>query len=67
MPNFSQIIRSLVQTKIFPLSEEASEALLIMKNKLANTTLQPINESLPFTVETDASHVAIRATLNQNK
>ena len=66
VPNFSQIIRPLVQTKAFPLSEEASEAIRIMKNKLANATLQPINKSLLFTVETDASDFAIGATLNQN-
>ena len=66
VPNLSQIIRPLVETKAFPLSEEASEAIRIMKNKLANATLQLINESLPFTLETDASDFAIGATLNQN-
>ena len=37
-----------------------------MKNKLAEATLQPIDEAVPFTVETDASDFAIGATLNQN-
>ena len=37
-----------------------------MKDKLAKATLQPIDEAIPFTVETDASDFAISATLNQN-
>ena len=37
-----------------------------MKNKLSQATLQPIDEDLLFTVETDASDFAIAATLNQN-
>ena len=37
-----------------------------MINKLSQVTLQPIDEDLPFTVETDASNFAIAATLNQN-
>ena len=53
MPNFSQI--NGLQTKAFPLSNEASEALQILKNKLTNATSQPTNENLPFTEETDAS------------
>ena len=66
VPNFSAIIRPLVQTKTFPLSEEASQALREMKDKLAKATLQPIDEAIPFTVETDAPDFAISATLNQN-
>ena len=50
-PNFFHIIRPLVQTKTFPLLEKASEVLKIMKNKLVKATLQPIDETLPFTVE----------------
>ena len=38
----------------------------MIKNKLSQVTLQPIDEDLPFTVETDASDFAIAATLNQN-
>jgi len=63
--NFSDIICLLVQTKTFPLSEEAVRALKVMKTKLAEATLQPIDESVPFAVETDASDFAIGATLNQ--
>jgi len=48
-----------------PLDEDALRAIDIVKQDLASATLQPINESLPFTVETDASDFAI-ATLNQD-
>ena len=37
-----------------------------MKNKLSQAILQPIDEELPLTVETDASDFAITATLNKN-
>ena len=37
-----------------------------MKNKLADTTLQLIDEAVPFTIETNASDFTIAATLNQN-
>ena len=53
-----------MQTKTFSLSEEASQALLEIKDKLAKATLQPMDEAIPFTVETDASDIAISATLN---
>ena len=66
VPNFSDVIRPLVQNKHYPLPEEAANALQVMKNKLAEATLQPIDEAVPFTVETDASDFAIGATLNQN-
>ena len=41
-------------------------AFHVIKNKLSQATLQPIDEDLSFTVETDASDFAIAATLNQN-
>ena len=37
-----------------------------MKNKLADATLQPIDEAVPFIVETEASTFTIAAILNQN-
>ena len=64
--NFSDVIRLLVQNERYPLSEEASNALQVMKNKLAEATLQLIDETVPFAIETDASDFAIGATLNQN-
>jgi hypothetical protein len=36
-----------------------------LKKELLNTTLQSIDENLPFVVECDASEVAISAILNQ--
>ena len=66
VPNYSALIQSLVQTNSFPLSKDALNTFHVMKNKLSQATLQPIDEHLPFTVETNASDFAIAATLNQN-
>jgi len=63
---FSDTIRPLIQTNLFPLSNAALKAFDQIKSKLADATLQPIDEDAPFTVETDASDFAIGATLNQN-
>ena len=38
----------------------------MFKSELATVTLGVINEDVPFVVETDASNVALSATLNQN-
>ena len=48
------------------MSKDTLNAFHVIKNKLSQTTLQPIDEDLPFTVKTDASDFAIVATLNQN-
>ena len=66
VPNYSALIRPLVQTDLFPLSKDALNAFHVIKNKLSQATLQPIDEDLPFTVKTDALDFAIAATLNQN-
>ena len=66
VPNYSALIRPLVQNDLFPSSKDALNAFHVMKNKLSQATLQLIDEDLPFTVETDASDSAIAATLNQN-
>ena len=65
VPNYSALIRPLVQTDSFPLSKGALNAFHVIKNKLSQATLQSIDEDLPFTGETDASDFAIAATLNQ--
>ena len=64
MANFSDIIRPVAQTKTFSLSQDALKALQKMKSRLGDATLQPIDEAVPFTVETDASDYAIAAILH---
>jgi len=63
--NYSAIIRPLIKASL-PLDKDALRAINIVKQDLASATLQPINESLPFTVETDASDFATAASLNQD-
>ena len=66
IPNYSTTIRPLVQTVKLPLDVQAQKALIALKNQLARASLHTVDESTPFTVETDASDFAIAATLNQN-
>ena len=49
----------------FPLEMKVLEAFQQIKQELEVAALKPINESLPFEVECDASDVAISAALNQ--
>ena len=62
---YSEKVRPLIQTNTFPLSEEANNAFHTLKNDLSHATLQSIDESATFTVETDTSDFTISATLNQ--
>ena len=63
--DFSTKIKPLSEATSFPLSKEAVRSIAVLKENLGSVTLMAINETLPFTVETDASNVAISATLNQ--
>jgi len=65
LSNYSAKIRPLMKASL-PLNEDALRAIEIVKQDLASATLQPINKSLPFTVETDASAFSIAAFLNQD-
>ena len=65
IPNFSDKIQALVNTKNFPLSETALAAFNLLKKELMDATLYSVDESLPFVVECDASEVAISAVLSQ--
>ena len=38
-----------------------------MKNKLGEATLQPIDEAVPFIIESDTSNFTIAATLSTNR
>lgn len=64
--SFSQKIKPLVIVKEFPYSSEELQAFQALKREIAESVVCSINENVPFTVETDASQVAIAATLNQS-
>ena len=66
IPAFSDKIRPLVIVSKFPVNAEVVDAFQQLKQELSNVTLEAIDDDLPFTLETDASEVAISATLNQN-
>ena len=65
IPNYSDNIRPLLQSKSFPLEEGAAQAFNKLKSILADAALQSMDENVPFTVETDASNFCLSATLNQ--
>ena len=64
--NFSQKISLLTKVTSFPLTTEELESFKNLKSDVANSVVAAVNESAPFTVECDASHGAIAATLNQS-
>ena len=64
--NYSDKVRPLLQASTFPLNNEAIDAFNLLKKDVANAVVDCIDESIPFTVETDASDFSIAATLNQN-
>ena len=59
-------IRPLIHTEIFPVSNCAKRAFETLKKNLGNVTIMSIDQEQSFVLETDASNVAISATLNQN-
>ena len=63
---YSDKVKPLVSNTSFPLTENAMHAFEILKSELIDVSLMVINDKFPFVVETDASNVAISATLNQN-
>ena len=65
IPNYSLKIRPLLETTQFPLSSPALHCFNELKQEIVAATLHGIDETLPFTVETDASDFAIAAALNQ--
>ena len=63
--HFSDKIHVLNNVTKFLLNE-TQNALEDLQLELANPAMQPIDENIPFVVETDASGFAISATLNQD-
>ena len=64
--DFSTKIAPLNATETFPLSKTAELSFEMLRKGLLNACLQCINDDEPFTVECDASDLAIGATLNQS-
>ena len=64
---FLDKIKPLVITSKFSYRKEAVYAFNVLKNDLVNVTLEVIDDELAFTLETDASDVAISVTLNEKK
>lgn len=63
---FSDKIKNLKSTKIFPLSGEALLSFQTLKTDLINASLTAISDDLMFVVETDASHNSVSAVLSQD-
>ena len=63
--NFSSKVQPMVQTTVFPLSEDAHAAFENIREEVLRSVVGAIDEEQPFTVETDASDYAIGATLSQ--
>lgn len=66
IPHYSKKIHSLVSTKYFPLSQQASSDFEFMKEEIAKSAKSAIAEDITFVVETDASEHSIAATLSQS-
>ena len=64
--NFLDKIHVLNNVTKFPLNETQKNVFEDLKLELASTAMQPIDENIPFVVETDTSDFAISATLNQD-
>ena len=62
---YSDKAKPLIENTHFSLDDAALQAFEILKNKLAEVMLGVIDNSAPFVVETDASDVALSASLNQ--
>ena len=63
---FSDKIRPLIQNTEFPPSSSVIESFETLKKELENSILVTVDPLKTLTVETDASDVAISATLNQD-
>ena len=66
IPQFSDKIAPLLQAKNFPVEEEVRIAFEELKNIVASSVVQSVDDSLPFELECDASDLALAGVLNQN-
>ena len=66
IPRFSDKINPLVHNQTFPLPQNVLESFHKIKQELESAAIVTIEPGVPLVVETDASELAIAATLNQN-
>ena len=64
IPRFSEEAYDLYKATEFPLKRKELAAFERLKNLLEKASLTHIDETVPFTIECDASDVAVSATLN---
>ena len=66
IPHYSDRIKPITSCiKSFPLSQQAAQTFKSMQKIVEEALKGAIDESVPFEVETDASEVALAATLNR--
>ena len=63
---YSDKIKPLINNSCFSLTGSALETFKLLKSELVDVSLGVIDEKEQFVIETDASNVALSATLNQN-
>ena len=63
--SFADKVQPLAECKSFPVTDSSLKSFELFKTELAKAALRSVDESLPFTVECDASDIAVSATLNQ--
>ena len=66
LPCFSCKVKPLVKSQTFALNENAVCSFYQLKSELADATLASVDENAPFTLEINASDVAVSAVLQQN-
>lgn len=64
VPNYSDKIRSLVATRIFPVTAKAASDFKRLKEDVVKSVISAIDEQLPFVVEIYASEHSIDAVLS---
>ena len=63
--HFSDKIRPLINNHTFPLPDSIITSFEALKNEIANAMVATVDPGVPLVLETDASDVAIAATLTQ--
>ena len=67
VPKFSDKIHDLNHNTIFPLPDKVKQDFESLKAEIEKASVVTIDYETPLVVETDASDIAISATLNQNE